>query len=229
MTELRSTTLSSTLLSTLLLAMLAGAAPADTVPPTYNRVSLDESAEAEVDNDLLVAVLFAQAEGRDAGAPADEVNRAIDAAVTLAGRHPEVKTQTLGYHTSPVYQKNTLKGWRVSQSLRLESRDSRLLSDLIAQLQNELKVQSIGYEVSDEQRRRHLDGLTETAIGRFQARAAHVASSLGRKSYRIVRIAINDGRPQPMPVARGMLMEAASADAGVVPPRLEAGTQKMTV
>ena len=38
-------------------------------PPSYNRITLNESAQREIDNDLLVAVLFAQAEGRDAATP----------------------------------------------------------------------------------------------------------------------------------------------------------------
>jgi len=197
-------------------------------PPQYNRVSLNESAQAEVENDLLVAVLFAQAEDREAAAPADAVNRAIDWAVNLARSHPEVKVQTLGYHTQAIYNKNQIRGWRVSQSLRLESPDSRLLGDLIAQLQEQLQVQSVTYEVSDEQRRANLDELTAAALQRFQQRATHIAGTLGRAGYRIVRININDGHNGPVPIARGMMMEAA-ADAAVAPARIEAGTQQITV
>ena len=216
------------LLLTLVLALFAGSAMAHQDPPLYNRVSLNESAQMEVENDLLVAVLFAQAEGRDSVAPADEVNRQIDWAVNVAKSHTEVKVQTLGYRSSAIYSKNSIRGWRVNQSLRLESRDARVLGDLVAQLQQQLKVQSIGYRVSDEQRRRHLDGLTAEALSRFRARAQHIAESLGRSGYRVVRLNINDSRNNPMPVARGMMMEAA-ADHKVAPARIEAGTRQMTV
>lgn len=212
----------------LMLALFAGNGFAHSETPQYNRVSLNESAQTEVDNDLLVAVLFAQAEGKDAATPADEVNRIMDWAVNLAKSHPEVKVQTLGYHSNAIYKKSVIRGWRVNQSLRLESRDSRLLGDLIAKLQEKLKVQSIGYRVSDEQRRKHLDGLTAEALARFQARAAHIAKSLGRSGFRVVRLNINDNRQNPMPVARGMRMEA-SADQSVAPARIEAGTRKMTI
>ena len=216
------------LIPALMLALFAGTSLAHSETPEYNRVSLNESAHTEVDNDLLVAVLFAQAEGKDAAMPADEVNRIMDWAVNLAKSHPEVKVQTLGYHSHAIYKNNAIRGWRVNQSLRLESRDSRLLGDLIASLQEQLQVQSIGYQVSDEQRRKHLDGLTAEALARFQARAEHIAKSLGRSGYRVVRLNISDSRHNPMPVARGMMMEAG-ADQAVAPARIEAGTRKMTI
>ena len=217
-----------TLALTLTLFLLSGVSLAHSETPQYNRVSLNESAQTEVDNDLLVAVLFAQAEGRDAATPADEVNRQMDWAVSLSKSHPGVKVQTLGYQSNAIYNKSNIRGWRVNQSLRLESTDSRDLGDLIAKLQEQLKVQSLGYQVSDEQRRKHLDGLTAEALARFQDRAMHIAKSLGRSAYRVVRININDSRHNPMPVARGMMMEA-SADKRVAPARIEAGTQQMTI
>ena len=195
----------------------------------YNRVNLNESAQTEVDNDLMIAVLNAQAEGRDAAAPADEVNRQMDWAVAMARSLPEVKVQTLGYSTHAIYNKSKIRGWRVSQSLRLESRDSRILGDLIAKLQEQLRVQSLGYQVSDEQRRQHVGELTKSALARFQARAQAIAKAMGRSSYRLVQLHINDGRHGGMPVARGMTMEAARADAGVAPARIEAGTQTLSV
>jgi len=217
------------LTAALLITALSGAPFASAEPLPYNRVTLNESAQTEADNDLLVAVMFAQAEGRDAAQPADEINRRMDWAVAMVKDHPEVKVQTLGYQTSAIYDKSNVRGWRVNQSLRLESQDSRLLGDLIGRLQEQLQVQSIAYQVSDERRRSYLDALTDTALKRFQARARSIASSLGRNSYRVVRININDGFYNPAPIARGMVMSAAPADAAPAPPRIEAGTQQITV
>jgi predicted secreted protein len=214
----------------LVLLLAVGALPgfAET-PPQYNRVSLSESAQTDIDNDQLVAVLFAQAEGREAAAAADQVNRVMDWAVTLVKAHPEVKVQTLGYRTQPIYSKNNIRGWRAQQSLRLEANDSGLMGDLTAKLQEQLQVQSLTYQVSDEQRRARLDELTAAALRRFQERARHITRTLGRGDYRIVRIAINDGHQPPVPIARGMMMEAARADVAVAPARIEAGTQQITV
>ncbi len=214
----------------LLLMLLLPAAPvsAHQEPQPYNRVSLTESATVEVDNDLLVVTLFAQAEGRDAATPADEVNGQIDWAIDQVKGHAEIRVQTLGYNTHPVYNKSNLRGWRVKQSLRLESRDSRLLGDLIGRLQERLKVQSITYQVSEQQRRKHLDDLTTEALTRFSARAQHIARALGRSGFRMVQLHIDDGQNRPMPLARGMMMEA-QAETSAAPARIEAGTQQMTV
>ncbi|MCB1790824.1 MAG: SIMPL domain-containing protein [Gammaproteobacteria bacterium] len=213
-----------------LAASLTALAPAAAETPlTYNRVNLNETAQTEVDNDLLVAVMTARAEGRDAATPADQVNRAIDWAVNMVRSVPEIKVQTLGYSTSPIYDKNEIRGWRVSQSIRLESRDNRALGDLVARMQSELHLQSLGYEVSDEQRRRHLDGLTDTALARFQTRAQNIAKALGRKGFRIVQLHVNDSQQAPVPMVRGVMMEAAKADFSVAPARIEGGTQTMTI
>lgn len=212
-----------------LLGLIAISPASAGTPLSYNRVNLSETAQIEVENDLLVAVMTARAEGRDAATPADEVNRAIDWAVTMARSVPEIKVQTLGYSTSPVYEKSTIRGWRVSQSIRLESPDSRALGDLLASLQSQLQVQSLGYQVSDAQRRRHLGELTDDALARFQARARSIAKAMGRRGFRLVQVHINDGHHSPSPVARGMMLESARADFSVAPARIEAGTQTMTV
>lgn len=214
-----------------LLVLLLGLvqATAATEAPQYNRVTLNEAAQTEVENDLLVAVLSAQAEGRDAAAPADEVNRTIDWAVQMVKAQPTVRIQTLGYQTQPIYDKGAIRGWRVQQSLRLEGEDTRLLGELIARLQERLLVGSVGYELSDARRRERISALTALALQRFQARAEHVTQSLHRADYRLVRINIADAHDRPMPLARGMTMSSAAAEAAVAPMRLEAGTQTLVV
>ena len=216
-------------LTAMLLLLGALALPASAEPLPYNRVALDVSAQAEVDNDELVAVLTAQAEGNDVATPADTVNRRMDWAVNVARGVPGVKVQTLGYSSQPVYDKQKIRAWRVSQSLRLESSDSTLLGDLVARLQEELRVQSLSYRVSTAVREAHTDTLTTDALARFRARADAVSKALGRSGYRIVRLQINDGQSHPAPVMRGMMMEVASSDSMVAPARIEAGTQTLQV
>ena len=214
------------LLTALLATIFCTAATAQPEAPVYNRVNLSESAHAEIANDRLVVIMSAQAEGADAATPADEVNRMMDWAMSMLKDLPEVQVQTLDYRSNAIHDKQTIRGWRVKQSLRMEGSDNRLLGDLVGMLQGQLQVQSIGYQVSDERRRERLQGLTREALERFQARARHIAESLGRDGYRIVRIHIRDGQQVPVPVARGMLAEASTAVASA---RLEAGTQQMSV
>jgi predicted secreted protein len=137
--------------------------------------------------------------------------------------------QTLNYQTNPVYTKDRIRAWRVRQALRLESRDSRLLGDLVGRLQESLQMESLSYQVSDAERRSRTEALTATALQRFEARARHIAETLGRSGYRIVQIRIDDDHRPPMPVARGVMFEAAMADSAPAPARIEAGTSEIGV
>lgn len=199
---------------------------AEDAPSHYNRISLQAEASAEVDNDQLVAVLYRQKEGQDSASLASEINRNMQWAMDLAGKVKGIKAQTLDYRTTPVYRKNTASGWRVSQSLRLESSDHRALSHLIGQLQTRLAVQSMSYQVSERKRQQAEEQLITEALARFQSRAKLVARQLGRKDYRLVQLDVNtnDTAAPPMPKTR---MMAASAVSNT--PRLEAGTSEVRV
>lgn len=214
-----------TVLTLVLSLGLCAAQAADQAPPSYDRVSLSASAAQEVENDTLVAVMYAQREGNDATRLARDVNKQVAQAVDRAKTIPAVKVQTLEYSTSPVYRKQTLSGWRVRQSIRLESRDAAALSQLIGDLQEQLGVSSITYTVSPELRRQVEDGLIAEAIAAFNDRAAMIAEQMKRGGYRLVEMNINTSgyQPRPMPM-RAMALEAA-ADA----PTLEAGTRQIEV
>ncbi len=213
----------------LLILLLAGGSPASAAEPEprYDRIRFSVVVETEVDNDLLVAVLYAQREGTDAAALASEVNAAVGWGLERAKTVPSVKAQTLGYQTSPIYNKQTLTGWRVRQSLRLESADSAVLSDLIGVLQQRLAVESIDYQVSPQARRTAEERLIAEAVEAFRQRADLVAKSWGQPDYRLVEMQVNtQPGPQPYPrMAMAMEMQAAAAP----PPPIEAGTQSVQV
>ena len=192
----------------------------------YNRVNLTASADMEVENDTLVAVLYAQKEGNNTAKLAKGVNKAIAEAVARAKEIPNIKAQTLEYSTNPVYKRNILSGWRVRQSIRLESKDSAVLSDLIGQLQKKLKVSHITYAVSPERRKEVEEKLIADAIAAFKHRAELVAKSMDRNGYRLIEIQINTSGMAPRLIRRAIAMEKVAADAA---PTLEAGTQRVTV
>jgi len=200
---------------------------ADSTPLTYDRISLSVSEQDAVDNDVLVAVMFAQSEGSDAAALAGEVNGRIARAVEQAKGFDAIKLQTLDYQTDPVYRNNRVDGWRVSQALRLESRDADALSRLVGTLQNELAIRSIGYEVSPQKRGAAEEALINRAIQRFNARARQITEAFGRKDYRIVDVRVDSGGFFPSPQFRAAPLMALEAAAP--PPTLEAGTQDVMV
>lgn len=210
-----------------LLLLLSSPLLADSTPLTYDRITLNESALAEVDNDQQVAVLFAQREGRSAEQLARQINHVINGALDRLAKEPAIKVQTQSYRTTAVYRKSEVKGWRVHQSIRLESRDAKRLSEVIGELQSTLKIQSLGFQVSDERRREHTDALIDQALDRFTDRAKKISMKLGRSGYRIVRISVNTGQAGPHIMEQRLRM--ADSAAAVPAPRIEAGTQHIQV
>ncbi len=194
----------------------------------FDRIRLTVSADEEVDNDTLVAILFHQRDGQEPSSLADEVNKTITWAVDRAGHVAGVKVQTLHYRQDPVYRNQSLTGWRVRQSIRLEGREVAALSTLIGELQERLSVQSVGYAISPEARREVEDRLIAQALLRFRQRAELIARELGRPEYRIVTmdVSTSGAAPPPMPIrAAAMAAERAT----VTPPTLSPGVQSVIV
>jgi predicted secreted protein len=194
---------------------------------TYDRVQLSADASMQVENDTLTAQLYAQREGSDLAQLADEVNRKITQAVARAKQVEGVSVQTQSYQTYPVYQQQRLSGWRVRQSIRLESRDGAKLSRLLGELQSSLALESLQYSVSPSQRQGAEERLIKQAIDAFQQRAALVTKQLGRRDYRLVEMHINTaGEPvRPMRMRAGVM----AMDSATAPPSLEAGSQSLEV
>ena len=199
-------------------------------PMVYDQISISASAEREIENDELVAVVYAQADAQRQAEAADEVNTAIRWALDRAERVRNVTTQTLQYSSFPVYGDNRrIVGWQARQSLRLTSGDAERLSELIGELQARVAVESISYQVSRDAREAADDELIAEALERFTHRAEQVAEALGRSGYRIVRIDINTGGSRPMPMAFRSAAVSEMAMDRVQAPALEAGTQTVQV
>jgi len=172
-----------------------------------------------------VSVLYAQEEGNNPSLLSQEVNRAITAAVDKAKRKSAIKVQTLDYNTQPIYRNQVLSGWRVRQSIRLESRNAAELSQLIGDLQKQLGVSSIAYAISPERKRESEETLIAKAIAAFRKRAKMIASEMGHDDYRLVNMNVNTSGIAPRPQSmRAMAMQADAA-----PPTLEAGSRRVEV
>jgi predicted secreted protein len=208
-------------------ATLASAGLAHEPAPTFDRIGFSVSASEEVDNDTLVANMYHQVQGQNPTIMADEVNKTMGWAVGQAKKIPGVKVQTLQYRQDPVYRNQSVSGWRVRQSLRLESRDVAKLSTLIGELQQRLSVQSVSYTISPEARKEVEDRLIDDALAQFQRRAERIAAALGRPDYRIVALDVGTASraPPPMP----MRTAAMASESSVTAPTLSPGVQTVTV
>lgn len=194
----------------------------------YNRISLSASAEREVENDLLVANLYAEHQAQKQQDVANHVNKAIRWALERCKGVETVKVQTTQYNTSPLYNKQIINGWRARQGIRLESTDAATLGELIGDLQEQLLVASIDYGVSKQSRDSAEEELTEQALRLFMKRARHISQTLGRDGFQIVQIHVNaqGGRPVPISYATRGLARAEAMDAA---PAIESGVQNVSV
>lgn len=197
-------------------------------PPTYDRINFRVSATKEVANDTLVAIMYHERSGQQPSALADDVNRTISWAVDLAKTNRAVKVQTLDYRQVPQYRNQALVGWKIRQSIRLESKDREALSMLIGELQERLSVASIQYSVSPDVRMEVENLLIAQALDRFAGRAKLIAAEMQRPDYRVVNMDIVTSDAPPIPV-RMRAVSAMAESASVAPPTLEAGVETVTV
>jgi predicted secreted protein len=191
----------------------------------YDRVHLSASAEQQIENDTIIATLYAEEEGSNPTQLADLVNKKIEWAAKRVKKHKDIKLQTNSYSTNPVYNKNKISRWRVRQSIRLESRNMAKVSELLGLLQDKLALQGMQFAVSSELKTKTDDSLIADALSAFENRANQVAKQLKRKSYKIVDINIStsgNARQHNLNV-RSAMMESVSA------PTVEAGEQTVQV
>ena len=209
----------------ILIAVTANQATAADEVARYNQIHFQVEHSRPVENDRMQAVLSVTAEDDNAARLADQINRSMDTALKTAKARVNVEVRTGSYRTYPVYNKEKIQRWRATQELLLESSDFAELGNLIGQLQERLQVASINFSVSSARRAAVEDELIVQALDAFKHRAELVRKQLAAKGYRIVDVSLNTAGGQPVPMMRGLVMEAAS----VAPPALEAGTSTLSV
>ncbi len=207
---------------------LTGPAGADEAP-RYNQVNLEAQVAEQVSNDTLHVSMNTYGEHREAAPLAAQINRDMAWALSLARQHSEIKVSTGGYQTWPLTSKDNLTttGWRGQQTLTLESRDSGTLSQLVGRLQERLKINTMNFTVSDEQRVAVENRLIDSALEAFKTRAKIVSANLKASGYRIVSINVGT-TAQPPPVLYRQHMAVTSMEAAP-PVAVEGGESEVRV
>ncbi|MBC7802533.1 MAG: SIMPL domain-containing protein [Candidatus Parcubacteria bacterium] len=211
------------LFSILLFVPLLAAAQA---PETlFNLVTLNAQAEREVPNDLLTAMLAAEAEGAEPAQLAADVNRAMQRALAAVKGYRMVNARSGSYQTFPVYDKNRITRWRARQELRLESSDIAAVTELIGKLQSGLVVAGMTLSVSPEARRQAENELIPEALAAFEERARIARDAMKAKGYRVRDLQLAGSEP-----ARPMFaMVRSSAAQAVAQPSVEPGTTRILI
>jgi len=143
-------------------AVTTKTAIAHEIPQSYDRINFQVNAIEEVENDTLVVVMYSERSGQKPAAIADEVNRNIGWAVELAKKGSAIKVRTLNYRQDPLYKNQSISGWKVRQSIHLESTAVASLSALLGELQSRLSVASLRYTVSPTRRDKGPESIQES-------------------------------------------------------------------
>jgi len=192
----------------------------------YDRVHLSASAQTQIENDTVIATLYAQEEGSDSVQLANLVNKRINEAIRLVKKYDAIKVQTNSYSTNPVYHKNKITGWRVWQNIRLESQDMTLMSGVLGDLQMTLALQGINFAVSPGLKNRTDDALIGEALKVFEQRAKSITQQLRRKNFKIVDINVSTSANH---YARRNYELGDALASKVAAPSIEGGEQTLQV
>jgi len=192
----------------------------------YDRISLRAERSRQVANDRARAQLGITVEDTEAVDLQYAMNEIMTWAMEVSTHYEDVKAQTGGYRTYPVYKNQLIDHWRATQELRIDSDNVDRITELVRVLQSRLQLQSVDFSISPALRERVENELIAEALGAFKDRAELVRENLGAGSYRIVHVGIGNGGtvPEPMQI-RAM---AAMAESGLAP-ALEPGTSTVTV
>lgn len=208
------------LLATALMVFATAAANAADAPaPGHPFIEFSAEANHPAANDMVVAIMYTEQSGAEPAALARQVNKTIAGAIESARGQSDVKLQSAGTSTWPVYGKGSggsakIDGWRMRSELRLESRNAAAVSELIGKLQANLALAQVNMQPAAETRRKASDQATIDALRAFEQRATLISSAMGKR-YRIRQLSISDASHQPvfarMRAAAPMMAEAAPA------------------
>lgn len=194
--------------------------------PLFNQVNLQAQSERDIPNDQLTVLLAVEEEGKEAAKIANKINKDMEWALNIAGKHNDIESRSLSYNTYPIYDKRTVIGWRAIQQLELKSTSITELSELVGELQDRLQVKNMKFNPTRETRVRYENELIEEAMLAFKQRIEIVKKHMDEKNVRIINLRVNTGGGRPQPIyaeSRMMAMDSKSA------PGVEAGTSKITV
>jgi predicted secreted protein len=214
------------LATSLAVAPVSAQQPAE---PRFNQVELQAEVSREVQNDLMTASMHVEANDPSAAQVASQLNRVTAEALKVAAEFKSVKTRSGFTHTYPVYDRNQkFVGWRGRSEIRLESKDLQAMANLIGKLQSSMQLGSVAFTVSPELRRQTENEMIAEGVAAFRSRADIARNTLGGKSYKIRRVAINTGGmiPGPRPM---MAQRAQAASVEAPPPNFEGGTSTVQV
>ena len=202
------------------------------LPEGQTLITLQVTERQSVAQDLLVANLRVEIEGRDPAAVQNDINAAMTQALEQANAVETVDTSTGRYN---VYQINRQPQnnrpdmvWRGSQNINLQGFDAPALLALVGQLQElGFLTGHLGYELSTARADEVRDSLMEAAVAKAMERAERAARALGKGSVDISALDVDNSAQYAAPVMFRAAMVADSAERAA--PVAEAGETEVVL
>lgn len=194
----------------------------------YNQISFSTQIEKTLPNDELRATLSKTAQANDVKTLANTLNTTINYATTLAKKYPHVKVATGRQHTYPRYNSTgKIIGHTGEVALNITSQNFDQASELIAELQESLTIDSLEFGVSDSTKQKHKQAIMSEAIADFKKEASFVSREFGASDYRLVKAELNHANIIS-DYARPMAMLASAESRKVVEQSFEAGDSRIS-
>lgn len=182
----------------LLAGLMSGSFTVNAMPDTgqlnYNLVNFSTQVSRQVENDEVNATLSKILQNKSHTELAKRITETLNQANLIAKKYPTVKVATGNQATYPQYDKNSkINGWQSSANLNLQSNDTVAMSQLIAELQNFMQLENLGFSVSDNKQKSVKQALMLEASKRFQQQANELLPAWNAKGYELVRLDFNGG------------------------------------
>ena len=196
-----------------------GAVLAQPHAPPENVVQLSASAQKEVSQDWLTAILAVRAQASDAATVQNQLKSALERALLHArGRVAQgVEVSTGAFTVQPRYgREGQISGWQGQAELLIQGRDAPRVAQLAGETPG-MTVSQMMFSLSREASQQLEAEVRQQAIARFRASAQQVAQDFGFKGYALREVAISEGTAPVMPRARVLMAAEAAVSAAPVP------------
>ncbi|CAM4177123.1 SIMPL domain-containing protein [Comamonas aquatilis] len=209
-----------------------GTTAVQTAARPMNVLNLQAQGVVEVKQDWLTATLSATKEGRDAAAVQSQLQKAVEAAMTVLRRDAQAGQLELSsgnFSVSPRYGNNgKMDGWQGRAEIVLQGRDFVRITQAAAKV-SEMTLASMGFGLSREAREKVEGEAQAKAIEAFRQRAASISKSFGFTGYSLGEITINSGEGTMRPPYPRMMAMAKAGYADAAPVPVEADKAEVTV
>jgi predicted secreted protein len=197
-------------------------------PATGHQVHFSISASERVDNDEVEVHFQHTAQAASGEAVMQQINQAMQQALSLLKPHSELSVQTGTYQVHPVYNKQRLiSHWQGQQSLFVTSQNLPGLVKILSQIEPHLNYQGMRFQLSEQSRQAQLIRLTQRALADYRQQAQRIANSFDAPRFQLLETRVHtQANSTPL---RTPYLQAARAMSEAAAPALEAGHSELSI